>query len=195
MQSRSRRQTEPSHVPRIRRNLRLNQNNVKHPPIFKPRMTLISRINFSPLTNHFSRPLHYSSPFDVRCSVFASQLSALCPSLFAPCRGYLILLSTSFSSFTTSAANLRIPSDVLSVAIALSFTRYLNFFSSSSSRSICADFAFSGLNFRSTNSVDSDNSFISSGLIVSRSQPASSMIWPVFRKLAPITSVGYPNFL
>jgi len=62
-------------------------------------------------------------------------------------------------------------------------------------RSIWADFAISGLSFLSTGSVDSDNSFINSGLIVRRSHPASSIIWPVLRKLAPITSVGYPNFL
>ena len=67
MQSRSRRQTEPSHVP-VFGGFRLNQNNIKHPPIFKPRMTLISRINFSPLTNHFSRPtspLHHPLEFGV----------------------------------------------------------------------------------------------------------------------------------
>ena len=33
------------------------------------------------------------------------------------------LLATNFSSFTTSAANLRMPSAVFSVAIALSFSR------------------------------------------------------------------------
>src|SRR5438132_4288138 len=105
------------------------------------------------------------------------------------------LLATNFSSFTTSAANLRIPSAVFSVAIASSFSRYLNFFSSSSNRSIWADFAISGLSFLSTGCVDSDNSCISSGLVVSRSDPASSIIWLGFRKLAAITSVGYRNFL
>ena len=32
----------------------------------------------------------------------------------------------------------------------------------------------------------------SSGLMVSRSQPASAVIWPTLRKLAPITSVAMP---
>src|SRR5438128_2446299 len=105
------------------------------------------------------------------------------------------LLATNFSSFTTSAANLRIPSAVFSVAIASSFSRYLNFVSSNSNRSTWADFAFSGMSFLSTGLVDSDSSFINSGLIVSRSHAASSIILLVLRKLAPITSVGYPNFL
>src|SRR5207249_12094101 len=47
--------------------------------------------------------------------------------------------------------------------------------------------------FPTRRSSDLDSSFINSGLIVSRSHPASSIIWLVLRKLAPITSVGYPN--
>src|SRR5437868_4793759 len=104
-------------------------------------------------------------------------------------RGYWILLATNFSNFATSAANLRIPSPVFSYAIALSFSIQRNFFSSNSSLLTFADFAFSGSSLRSSGSVDSDSSFISSGLIVRQSQPASSRICPVFRKLAPMTSV------
>src|SRR4030095_12044097 len=103
--------------------------------------------------------------------------------------------ATNFSSFTTSAANLRIPSPVFSYAIALSFSNQRNFFSSNSSLSIFACFAFSGSSLRSSGSVDSESSFISSGLRVGQSQPASSQICPTLRKLAPITSVGIPNFL
>src|SRR6185312_4665564 len=154
MQSRSCRQTKPRHVAGVWRNLRLNQDNVKHSFLSS------RRVRQSGSDRGIS---NYSLPSSPR------------PVLVAAYGGYLILLSTSFASFTTSAANLRIPSAVFSVAIALSFTRYLNFFSSNSTRSTCADFAFSGLSFRSTGPVDFDNSSINSGLIVSRSQPASSM--------------------
>src|SRR5205823_4109961 len=135
MQSRSRRQTEPPHVARVRRNLRLNQNNIKHSLRHSEQMRQSG--SDRGISNYFLR----SSLF----LLLSPPSSPLRSPLFASC--YRSFSATSFSSFTTSAANLRIPSAVFSVAIALSFTRYLNFFSSSSSRSIFADFAFSGLSF------------------------------------------------
>ena len=53
------------------------------------------------------------------------------------------LLATNFSSFTTSAANLRMPSESFSVAMAFSFNNHRNLFSSSSNFSTLAAFAFS----------------------------------------------------
>jgi hypothetical protein len=75
VQSRSRRETESANVAGIRRNLRLDQDDVEH------------------ATNVARKIDNYN------------------------------LLATNFSSFTMSAANLRMPSAVFSVAIALSFTR------------------------------------------------------------------------
>src|SRR4029077_9649541 len=86
------------------------------------------------------------------------------------------LLATNFSSFTTSTANLRMPSPVFSYAIAFSFSNQRNLFSVNSSLSTFADFALSGSSLRSSGSVDSESSFISSGLIVRQSHPASSRI-------------------
>src|SRR5712675_978317 len=69
------------------------------------------------------------------------------------------------------------PSESFSVAIAFSFNNHRNLFSSSSNFSTFAAFAFSGLNLRSTESVDFDNSSINSGLIVRQSHPANSRIF------------------
>src|SRR4029077_13704077 len=146
-------QTKPTDVACVWRNLRPNQNNIKH--------AVAEIVDPAPIR----RDRSYS------------------------------LLATNFSSFTTSAANLRIPSAVFSVAIAFSFSNQRNFFSSNSNLSIFAAFAFSGVDLRSTGFVDFESCSISSGLIVRQSQPANSRIWPVLRKLAPITSVGISNFL
>src|SRR2546430_965812 len=53
--------------------------------------------------------LHHSTTPLLRCRSFTNHAPSL--------------LATNFSSFTTSAANFRIPSAVFSVAIALSFSR------------------------------------------------------------------------
>ena len=52
--------------------------------------------------------------------------------------------------------------------------------------------ALAGLSFRGTSPVPACNSSSSAGLIVSRSQPASSVISPLLRKDAPITTVLMP---
>src|SRR5438067_3249789 len=160
VQSRTRGEAEPSDVAGIRRDLWLDEDDVEHGGSRAP-------------------------PRDVYIPGFAGihvieRWSA---------RSTYNLLATNFSSFTMSAANFRMPSEVFSVAIALSLNRYRNFFSSISSRSRFAFFASSGSSLRSTGPSASLNFSSKSGLIVSRSQPASSRIWLTLRKLAPITSV------
>ena len=89
MQRRTRRETKTADVAGVRRNLRLDQDDVEH--------------------------------FAAADSRFGSSID----------RANFNLPATNFSSFTISAANLRMPSAVFSVAIALSLNKYRNFFSSS----------------------------------------------------------------
>jgi hypothetical protein len=89
-----------------------------------------------------------------------------------------------FSSFANS--DLR----MLSAGFPVSPSRDTGiFFSSSSSRFTPAPFDFSGLSFCATDSCDPETFFINSGLIVSRSQPASSRISPPLRKLPPSRNI------
>ncbi|TNN58827.1 hypothetical protein EYF80_030976 [Liparis tanakae] len=80
------------------------------------------------------------------------------------------------SSFTPSAANLRMPSDSFSTAMRSSLCRQRH--SPASSLSVGVMTAWSPLSSAS-----------SPGEMVSRSQPASAFTCPVFRKEAPITTV------
>src|SRR6202048_4552214 len=122
MQCRFRRQTQTPNVPRVRRNLRLDQNNIKQESLRNAGKQEIAKPKF------FS-----------------------CVPAFL--RDQLILPATTFSSLTISAANLRMPSESFSVPSAFSFKSQRNLFSSSSSLSILALFAFSGSSLRSVGSV------------------------------------------
>ena len=57
------------------------------------------------------------------------------------------------------------------------------------------DLALTGSSLRSRVPVPARSSSSSFGAIVSRSEPASWMISSLLRKLAPMTSVLWPNFL
>src|SRR6185503_8367590 len=95
----------------------------------------------------------------------------------------------SFSSFLASASKRRMPSASLSLAIASSLCSQRNAASSSFTRGMSACFAFSGDSFLSTGPWAAESFCSRSGAMVRRSQPASARIWPVLRKLAPITCV------
>ena len=97
--------------------------------------------------------------------------------------------ATICSSETMSAANFRMPSESLSVAMGSSLSIQRKVFWSRAIFST-ADFAASAASsFFSIGWVESWSSLSNSGAMVRRSQPASSRICPVLRKLAPITWV------
>src|SRR4030095_16602697 len=102
MQLRTGRHTKASDIPGVRRNLRFDQDDIKHSQAGMA-LRAVRRKNRTP---------------------GGGALPSYLPSL----------LATNFSSLTMSAANLRMPSAVFSVAIAFSFKSHRNFFSSNSSR-------------------------------------------------------------
>ncbi len=94
-----------------------------------------------------------------------------------------------FSSLTISALNARMPWAVFSVAMAFSLSMKRNAFSSRVIFSWSLAAADASLSFSTTGVSVFCNSSRRSGLMVSRSQPASSMICPELRNDAPMTSV------
>merc|ERR1712136_353271 len=94
-----------------------------------------------------------------------------------------------FSNLTESMANLRIPSDNLSLAIWDSFIIHLKVFSSMAIFSMSMSLAALALSFGVKASESLSNSFKSLGLMVNKSQPVNSFTSPVLRKLAPMTTV------
>src|SRR5580704_8545477 len=95
----------------------------------------------------------------------------------------------SCSSFTMSAEKTRMPSEVFSVAMASSLSAKRKDFSSNVTFLKSAALAVSGSSLRTTGSFEALSSWRSGGAMVSRSQPASSRISSLLRKLAPMTSV------
>src|SRR5438045_9328858 len=114
MQGRTSGETKAADVAGVRRNLRLDQDDIEGGGVMDCWSNGVLDLKRLP---------HYSTTPPLHC--------------------FYNLLATNFSSFTISAANFRIPSDVFSVAIALSLNRYRNVFSSISRRSHFASFAFS----------------------------------------------------
>ena len=96
----------------------------------------------------------------------------------------------SCSSFTMSAAKTRMPSAVFSVAIASSFSAKRNAFSSNVTFFRSAPWAVAGSSLRTRGSLLAFSSLSRGGAMVSRSQPASSVISPLLRNDAPMTSVA-----
>ena len=105
-------------------------------------------------------------------------------------RNYLdmgVLLPGVSPTNTASTQTLAETSEVVGQGYSVNSQR--NFFSSNCRRSILAPFAAWGSSLRGTVSLLAFSSPINGGLIVNASQPASSRISPLLRKLAPITSV------
>lgn len=82
------------------------------------------------------------------------------------------------SNLRESAANLRMPSDNLSVAIWSSFSSQRKFASFNEIFSVVTFFASTGSNVRTMGSVLLPRSAKSLGLMVSKSQPANAVISP-----------------
>jgi hypothetical protein len=94
-----------------------------------------------------------------------------------------------------SATKARMPSDSFSVAIASSLSAKRKPASSYCTNGMSMAWAAPASRALTSGASLAASCASRSGLMVSRSQPASAVIWPTLRKLAPITSVAMPCFL
>jgi hypothetical protein len=100
------------------------------------------------------------------------------------------------SSLAASAAKARMPSASFSVAMASSFSAQRKAFSSRLHLLQRRPRAHAAGPARASSGASlACSAASSSGLMVSRSQPASAVICPTLRKLAPMTSVAMPKRL